>query len=319
MRKFCLAAALSAAIPATSFGAILYSNNFETDTTASWTVNSGPTTPTPIDYVSDFYYDAQTSIGVPASVAGSSRVLKLTANNSAGVFGGVSVSPTGQSFTGSYKVSFNLWQNYAGPLGPGGSGTTQLSNFGIQTSGTQAQYPGVVNSVFFAASLDGGSANDYRAYSSAATAGYASGNAVYQSAGHPTGVNNDSQTYYATKFLASSAPAAQVALFPGQTGSTNAGEISFAWRAVEILVDGGFATWTVDGVQMARVNLTGLTSGGNNIFLGHSDTNAAASTDLNDALLNVTLIDNLVVESVPEPTTLVGLAAAGLIALRRRR
>jgi hypothetical protein len=68
---------------------------------------------------------------------------------------------------------------------------------------------------------------------------------------------------------------------------------------------------------MATIDLTTVTLGGGNIFFGHSDTNATSSTDPNDALLNVTLIDNIRV--IPEPTaSLLGLTAAAAF-LRRRR
>jgi hypothetical protein len=79
------------------------------------------------------------------------------------------------------------------------------------------------------------------------------------------------------------------------------GEISFAWRRVEILVEDGFATWSVDGLVFAKVDLSTVTLGGENILFGHSDSNTGASTDANDSLLNITLIDNIVV--VPEHAT----------------
>jgi hypothetical protein len=71
---------------------------------------------------------------------------------------------------------------------------------------------------------------------------------------------------------------------------------------------------------MARVDLSTVTHGGGNILFGHSDTNAASSTDPNDVLLNVTLIDNVSVEAIPEPGSLalVGAAALSLAARRRR-
>lgn len=297
----------------------LFQENFNIDNTASWTVNAGGQTGTP-DYIANFYYD-YSQIGVPAAPNGTgTRGLKLTANNSSAIFGGVSVSPTGKHFTGNYRVSFDLWQNYAGPVGPGGSGTTQLSIFGIGTAGTTAAWPGSAanstgaNGVFFGATLDGGSATDYRAYSSAAPTSYAAGNAVYQA---PAGAINNSAAYY-SGFTSHTAPAAQVSLFPGQTGSTEAGEISFAWRRVEIVVQDGFATWSVDGLAFAKVDLSTVTLGGENILFGHSDSNAGASTDANDSLLNITLIDNIVV--VPEPSTacLALLGALGLLISRKR-
>ena len=113
------------------------------------------------------------------------RGLKMTANNSGGVFSGFSVSPNGQSFSGNYRVKFHMWQNYVGPLGPGGSGTTQLSTYGIGTAGNVAFWPGAATkeSVAFGTTLDGGSASDYRAYSSAAPTSYPSGSTVYAAPG----------------------------------------------------------------------------------------------------------------------------------------
>lgn len=212
-----------------------------------------------------------------------------------------------------------MWQNYVGPLGAGGSGTTQLSTYGIGTSGTAPFWAGAATkeSVAFATTLDGGSGSDVRVYSTAAPTSYAAGSTVYSS---PGGTINNSDAYY-NVFTPQSAPATQVGLFVGQTGSTDIGETSFAWRKVVIDVSGGFATWSIDGLQMAKVDLSTVTLGGGNIFFGHSDTNGTSSSDANDTLLNVTLIDNVQVTGVPEPGSLALLAvgAVGLLASRRRR
>jgi hypothetical protein len=319
MKRICLSACAALAVvlaTQSAFSAsIYYTEDFDVDNSANWTVND----PALSDILVDFNYD-YSAIGVPAAPGGSStRGLKMTANNSGGVFSGFSVSPTGESFSGAYQVKFNMWQNYVGPLGPGGSGTTQLSTFGIGTSGTTSFWPGaaVKESVAFGVTLDGGSAADYRAYSSAAPTSYAGGNPVYQS---PGGTINESGAYYTSAFPSNSAPVAQLGLFPGQTGVTSAGEVSFAWREVTIDVKGGFATWSIDGLPIAKVDLSTVTLGGGNILFGHGDTNAGSSADPNDTLLNVTLIDNVIVSQIPEPTSmaLVGLSLIGLLATRRR-
>jgi len=292
-----------------AFGA-LYEENFNVDHTANWTVNDPGVT----DIGVDFFYD-YSAIGVPSASGGDTLGLKMTANNVDGVFGGFSVSPTGESFTGNYTVSFQMWQNYVGPVGPGGSGTTQLSTMGIGSSGTVGVWPGNGGeAVMFGATLDGGSSVDYRAYSSAATTGYGDGSTVFAAAG--TGNRNGSHPYYAG-FGGDSAPGDQVTLFPGQTGTTDAGEIAFAWRDVVIDVNNDIATWTIDGLLIATVDLTTVTLGGSNILFGHSDTNGSASSDPNNSLLNVTLIDNIVV--TPEPASLALLALGGVAMLRRRR
>lgn len=304
IRFAALAAVL--ALPLASSAAPLYSEDFSIDPTANWTVNDSGLS----DILVDFYYD-YSSIGVPAAPgAADTRGLKMTANNSGGVFSGFSVSPTGQSFTGNYRVEFDLWQNYVGPLGPGGSGTTQLSTFGVGSSGTTAFWPGaaVKESVSFGVTLDGGSASDYRAYSSAAPTSYPAGNPVYQA---PGGAINNSDVYY-SGFTGVAAPAPQVGLYPGQTGTTDAGEIAFQWRHVVLDVAGGFASWSIDGLPIATIDLSTVTLGGSNILFGHSDSNSGSSADPNDTLLNVTLIDNVVVsEIIPEPATL-GIVAMGL-------
>jgi hypothetical protein len=300
-----------------SVAAPLYSQNFNVNDTANWTVN--PSGLANSDFVADFFYD-YSAIGVPSAPNGTgTRGLKMTANNSGAVFSGFTASPTGQNFTGDYRVSFDMWQNYVGPLGPGGSGTTQFSQYGIGTAGTSTQWIGSTSkdSVSFGTTLDGGSATDYRAYSSAANTSYPAGNAVYQA---PAGAINNSDAYYAV-YTPQSAPAAQVGLFAGQTGSTDPGETAFKWRRVTIDVAGGFATWSIDGTPLAKVNLSTVTLGGGNILFGHSDTNGTVSADANRVALNVTLIDNIDVSAIPEPTSfaLVVLgAAAGLLRRGRR-
>lgn len=297
---------------ATSEAVVLYSEDFNVDATGNWTVND----PGLSDIRADFFYD-YSAIGVPAAPNGTgTHGLVMSANNSGGVFSGFSVSPTGQSFSGDYILTFDLWANYVGPLSTGGSGTTQLSLYGVGTNGSSAIWPGaaVKESVFFATTLDGGSATDYRAYSSAAPTSYTAGNPVYSSASL-----NSSDAHYSV-FGGESAPAAQLALYPGQTGATAAGVIGFAWRQVELRSEGGLLTWSIDGLQIAEIDLATVTLGGGNIFFGHSDTNASSSTDANASLLNVTIIDNIVVQTIPEPTSLAlgALAVSGLF-LRRRR
>jgi hypothetical protein len=308
LRAAAVAANVLVASPAS---AVSYAESFDVDPTASWTVND----PGLSDTLADFHYD-YSEIGVPAAPGGATTFgLKLTANNSGNVFSGFSVSPTGQSFSGDYTISFDLWQNYAGPLGPGGSGTTQLSLFGLGTAGDVAVWPGSdpKESIAFGVTLDGGSQIDYRAYDSGHLAGrsFANGGDEIFAADPDLVVGNrqgGENPYYAG-FGGASAPAAQLVLFPGQTGVTDAGEIAFAWRHVVIDVSGALVTWSIDGLEIAALDATGLTLGGGNLLFGHSDANTTSSSDPNDTLLNVTLIDNIRV--VPEPGAL-ALCLAGL-------
>jgi hypothetical protein len=82
-------------LPNVVSSAPLYQNDFETDTTLSWTINKGPAT---TDEAHNFFSN-YSDVGVPPaphSGALGTRGLKLQANQSSGVFGGMSVSPTGR-------------------------------------------------------------------------------------------------------------------------------------------------------------------------------------------------------------------------------
>jgi hypothetical protein len=304
--------ALAAGVAAPASGA-LYTENFEVDPTANWTVNSGPS-----DSAANFFFDYST-VGIPFAPSGlGTRGMKLQANQTNGIFSGMGASPTGQSFGGAYTVAFDWWANFNGPFPVGGSGSTQLSTFGVGTSGTVAQWPGgIQDSIWFAATGDGNSASDWRAYSPTAPTRYADTVPGIYAAGAVAGSTNASDAYYAG-FGSNAAPAAQLALFPQQSGVTLVGSAGMEWHRVEIAVGLSDVTWTVDGVLIATVPIADDTvNTGSNIFFGHSDTNATSSTDVNDAALLFTLIDNIVVteslNTTPEPETL-ALLALGLVA-----
>ncbi|HRX87022.1 MAG TPA: hypothetical protein P5572_18515, partial [Phycisphaerae bacterium] len=262
---------------------VSWSADFETDTTADWTVNTGPT-----DSAANFFFD-YSSVGIPPAPGskGTTHGMKLRCNLTSGVFGGFSVSPTGQAFTGDYKLAFDLWANFNGPFPGGGSGSTNLSVAGVLTAGTSVNYPGVIDSIYFGATGDGGSSADWRAYSPDAAASYQNGDPVYAAPSR-----NNTDPYYAS-FGSVEAPADQLTLFPQQTGVTNPGSAGMAWHLVEINKAGNFVTWQVDGVLIATVDITGMTLGGDNILFGHSDINGTSSTDTNAPDLLFTLIDNV--------------------------
>jgi hypothetical protein len=297
----------------------LFSENFDTDTSALWTVNSAAVNSTGNNAVFAFDYS---TVGIPAAPgsAGTTRGLRLEANVSGGAQTGLSVSPTGLILPSDYVLRFNLWQNFNGPAPGGGNGSTQVSGAGVGTAGTTAQWAGgpTYDSVFFGATGDGGSSIDYRVYPAANTAVPASG---YYAAGTsltPDSRNN-ADAYYAG-FGNQTPPAAQTALFPQQTGATAAGAQGFQWHDVVITKNGGTVTWDIDGVRIATVPTSGLTLGGNNILLNQYDINNTSSTDVNATALLFGLFDNVTVTAVPEPSTFALLGAAGVIfGVARRR
>ena len=287
-------------------GEVLFTENFDTDPTANWLVNLGPT-----DGVADFFFDYST-VGIPPAPhsAGTTRGLKLQANLTSGVFGGLSVSPAGRSFSGNYRLRFDLWQNFNGPFPDGGNGSTQITGAGLGTAGATAQWPGgTQDSLWFAATGDGGSSVDFRAYSPAAPTGYTEASGIFAA-----GSRNNSAPYYA-EFGQETAPDAQLALYPNQTGATYPGALGMQWRDVVLTKQGNTVTWHVDGLLLATVDVSGITFGGGNILFMHSDINATSSADPDAPFTAFGLIDNVRVEQLPgapaEPAQITGIAVAG--------
>jgi hypothetical protein len=287
-------------------GQLVFSENFNANPAANWAVNQGPG-----DGVADFAFDYST-VGVPPApgTTAPTRGLKLQANLTSGVFGGLSVSPAGQSFAGNYRLRFHLWQNFNGPFPDGGSGSTQITGAGLGTGGTTPQWPGgTQDSLWFAATADGGSGVDYRAYSPAAPTGYPEASGIFAANSRDNG-----NAYYA-ELGRETAPDGQLALFPSQTGATYAGTLGMQWRDVVITKQGNTVTWHVDGLLIATVDVSAIAFGGGNILLMHSDINAGSSTDPLAPDLSFGLVDNVRVEQLPAgpagPATITGITVAG--------
>lgn len=310
---------------------VAYTEDFDTNHTSNWAVNSSVGT-----HATDFYFDYST-VGIPAAPnsGGTTRGLKMAANVSGNIFSGYSVSPIGQAFTGDYTLKFDLWQNTVGTFPAGGNGSTQMTGAGVGTAGGSAAFAGAstIDGVYFMSSTDGGTPQDYRAYYPAPAPTLP---ATTPAIGTPTLAGNGSTIYTATisgaidsrnntnPFYASQGnvapPTAQATLYPNQTGNVATGTMAFKWHSVEIAKTATSVTWTVDGTVYATVPLNSSVGplGGSNILFNQADINATSSTDPNAGALLFGLIDNVVVTTVPEPTSLV-VCGLGLLALRRRR
>jgi MYXO-CTERM domain-containing protein len=253
----------------------------------------------------------------------------------AGVTSGLSVSPTGQNFGTSYRVTFYAWSNFNGTAanntGLADNGTSEGGTNNVMMAlGTSGTVPlvvgntglvtnGAIDGIGFATTGDGGITNDYRVYP-------VSGTFAPTSTGYYTaGANANTAAYYQAVMGSHSAPAIQqtisTAEYGGdanntQQGSTQAGAFGFAWHKVELTKDGNIVSWAVDGSPMAQLDASALTLGGNNIALGVSDVN---STTTRHPSLLFTVFDNLTVtDQVPEPAS-VGLLMLGALPLLRRR
>jgi hypothetical protein len=310
-RSYVLALASIASVVGAQ-GQVLFQDNFDTTPTSNWIINAATSQDRAV-----IGFDYST-VGIPSAPnsGGTTIGAMLQANRPGGTaaLSGVSISPVGQSFTGDYELRYDLWQNFPGPGPGGGTGSTQLTAGGIMTSGNVAHFAGSGDGLWFAATGDGGSSSDYRAYF----------NGINQTtlSIYPAGGQNNTATYYTTAFPGGiSPPAAQTALFSQQTGTTAAGAIGWAWHDVTITKSGTTVTWDIDGVRIANVDLTTTPAfGGNDILFAQSDINATQTTAANDPVL-FGLIDNVRVTAVPEPSTyaLLGLGALALAIHRKKQ
>jgi hypothetical protein len=274
----------------------IYSQNFDTDSTADWIVN---VTGTGYNYA-DFFFDYST-VGIPAapnSTGGSTRGMKLGANLGAGgVFpAGISVSPSGFGISENFEMRFDLWLNF----NKSGVGSTEVGGAGYGTAGTAAQVAGAADSVFIGATTDGGSGADYRVYGPAVAVSYQDADHVIRGDTssplvYAAGSRNNTAPYYATNFPAQLVPDAQTNLFPRQVGSTApAGSIGYKWHDVTLRKVGTVITYSIDGLLIATVDSTDAgTLGGNNILFNFFDINAGGSTDVDSTNVLFALFDNV--------------------------
>jgi hypothetical protein len=349
--SFVASLAVLLAISGFSFGAVIYSETFDTDQTANWTFASSIAADTAGNNSggeANVYFDYST-VGIPSAPnsGGTTRGMKMEANvPGTATFSGMSMSPNGVSVTGDFVMTFDMWQNANGPFPGGGSGSTQMTIGGYGSNGTAVQFPGLTTaqqqSVYFGATGEGGSGVDYRAYlgtsgftGTAPTITVAAGSTqpdtqknpdgtpVY-AAGAVAGSTNNSNAYYST-FAGATPPGAQTTLFAQQNGALASGTLGEGWHAWKIVKLGTRLTWQVDGKLLATIDTTmnpAWAFAGDNIFFGQFDINATSSTDVNARNLLFGLVDNVVVDTVPEPTTgaliMLGLIGIGLVTRRGR-
>lgn len=287
---------------------LVYSENFDTDTTANWIVNMVGGS----NYANVFF--DYSTVGIPPaphSTGATTRGLKMQANldPNTGVFpSGVSVSPLGFGITENFEMRFDLWINFNGPLPAGGSGSTQVGGAGYGTAGTTAQVAGTADSVFIGATGDGGSSADYRVYSPAHQISYQDADHIITGDTNSplvyfAGGRNNTAAYYQTNFpgtATSNTCPAQIALYPQQGGTTANGSIGMKWRDVALKKVANTITYSIDGHLIATVDARDAgTLGGTNILFNHYDINATVSSDTNRFDLAFTLIDNVRITNFP--------------------
>ena len=275
--------------------AVVFSDDFDTNTAAQWVVNSSST-----DNAVGFSFDYST-LGIPSaphSVDGTTRGVQLKANLTMGIVAALSISPRGQQFGGDYRLHFDGWINVNGPFPEGGASSTEFLTAGIGTSGARTEWTGsgsTADGFYFSADGDGGvsaastATGDYCAYAGTSLA--ATGSGVYL-AGTDTTVRDNANIYYATAFpTGQSAPALQQSKYPQQTGALSGGTFGLAWHDVIVSRRGNTVDWVVDGIRLATMTNESFTA--SNVFVGFWDPFASLTDNTN---LSFGLIDNVRVE-----------------------
>jgi hypothetical protein len=289
-------------------GPVVFRDNFDTDTAAQWTVNEAHADLNRATFNWDY-----STFGIPPApntTNNATRGLRLEANiGDVGTFTGLSVSPNDFGVEGDYRLKFDVWMNYNGPLPAGGSGSTMSFSAGVGTSGTGAQFPANnIEGVLFSVTGDGGSSSDWRAY--VAPGAPLAGDTGAYAAGTHTAVQNSTNEYYSV-FGRATAPEAQLALFPEQEGAVSSGAPGMAWHEMTIEKRGTNITWFLDNLRIATITLTNKEIS-TNIFVGFFDINAG---NAGNKELRFGLVDNLVVERLetapPNDVTIGGISRVG--------
>jgi hypothetical protein len=117
--------------------AVIFSDNFETNTSSNWTVRAGAANGV-ADYVAAFNYDYSANKFIPlapGSTTGLGFIATANKMDDVASAAGVNFYPTAQTFSGDYALRFQMYIE-----GVVGAGTTEHIVFGINHSGTKTNF-----------------------------------------------------------------------------------------------------------------------------------------------------------------------------------
>lgn len=282
-----LAASLLPALPVAA-QSVLFSDDFDTDTTANWTVKDGSVSGTP-DFGVQFNYDySQKGIpAAPGSTGGTTRGVWMTVNkDDTAEQAAVSIFPSGKNFSGNYALRFDMWLGYNG-LAYGGTGSTEFATFGINNSGDFAQWslaPDSDGGLFFAVTGEGGAARDWRAYLGSP------GGAPLELQGAAGGfIDRDGSGAVENEAFDQNAATNPLRfMFPAPPFGTP--EVpGKRWVRGEVRQQDGKITWVMNGYVIAQRDVDALSAAGN-ISLGNMDIFASIADPKTD---NFVIFDNV--------------------------
>ncbi len=269
---------------------ILFSDDFDNNNSANWNVFWGADNSVP-DYTVTWAYDygatpylySGLSHLIPPSPhsTGSTKGVKFTVNTTNGANVGVNIYPKNKTFSGNFAVKFDMWINYPGTAnGSGASGSTQFGIFGIDHTGTRANWGAAsataTDGLWFGSDGDGGTTRDYRAY-----LGNVSGTQT-ELIGATSGLtaSNHAAAIYQTLFPA---PPNESAGAPGKT-----------WVSVEVDQTNNNLTVLMNGTVIAQRTNTSVFINGT-IMLGLMDVFPSLASPVAESYV---IFDNVTVEDL---------------------
>jgi len=317
---FGVATAVLLSAGVTSASAALFWDQMSSASAANWGINATADTQTTFgfDYSTAGIPEAPHSMGGDVPTVG----VKLEANIvDPGESNQISLYPTGQNFTGSYKLSFDAWMNYdvEERISGASEGTSEFIGGGVGYNDTATDIGSGVQAI---GTGDGGSGSDYRVFKSNNT-----DPAFFlpneQMSG---GSRNANQPYWENFLPGQMPPAGQAPPQPAIAGQD--GTLGFQWVTWNFGVQGDIVRISLekpsgDIRRMAILDCGSSTGAGDsgcatdgNAMLFYADFFSSVSPR---AIWTYGVIDNVHVEQIPEPASLVLLLGLGSIALVGRR
>jgi hypothetical protein len=274
----------------------VFTDTFDVNTAANWVTNRS-STDTRVTF--NYNYANNGIASAPNSSGGTTRGVKFEANMTSGTAAAINISPVGQSFSGDYRLRFDMWINANGPFPLGGNGSTEHLTAGIGTAGNKIQWTNTATAdgYWFAVDGEGQAADaptgaflsDYEAFSG--TTRHAAESGMFAS-GTASNARGNGHSYYAGTFPGGqTAPALQQSSYAQQTGGLAVGTVGMAWRDVIISKTGNTVEWFINGLKIATISGASFTA--NNIFVGYWDGFNSIS---DNAALSFGLVDNVRVE-----------------------